>query len=164
MIMTRGRRIQVHDVLIVTRSIVLYVVCFRSLFVFLSFSFGHCVVCHSSVYGFRLPLWYLQTLLTGNTTGVTNGTETRYLFGESVYIRYFDGFVLLQFSMQCLYFPFSFGHCIVCSLITPLVSVRIALVFYVVFIFSFFFWPLHCLFSDYSFVICSYCFSFLCSV
>ena len=34
LIMTRGRRIQVHDVLIVTRSIVLYVVCFRSLFVF----------------------------------------------------------------------------------------------------------------------------------
>ena len=29
----------------------------------LSFSFGHCVVCSSSIYGFWLPLWYLQTLL-----------------------------------------------------------------------------------------------------
>ena len=25
-----------------------------------SFSFGHCVVCPSSIYGFCLPLWYLQ--------------------------------------------------------------------------------------------------------
>jgi len=29
---------------------------------FRTFSFGHCVVC-SSIYGFWLPLWYLQTLL-----------------------------------------------------------------------------------------------------
>jgi len=28
-----------------------------------AFSFGHCVVCSSSIYGFWLPLWYLQTLL-----------------------------------------------------------------------------------------------------
>jgi len=24
-----------------------------------TFSFGHCVVCSSSIYGFWLPLWYL---------------------------------------------------------------------------------------------------------
>ena len=35
----------------------------RSLFVLLYFSFGQCVVCSSSIYGFWLPLWYLQTLL-----------------------------------------------------------------------------------------------------
>ena len=35
----------------------------RSLFVLLYFSFGHCVVCFSSIYGFCLPFWYLQTLL-----------------------------------------------------------------------------------------------------
>jgi hypothetical protein len=28
-----------------------------------TFLFGHCVVCFSSIYGFGLPLWYLQTLL-----------------------------------------------------------------------------------------------------
>jgi hypothetical protein len=28
-----------------------------------TFSFVHCVVCSSSIYGFWLPLWYLQTLL-----------------------------------------------------------------------------------------------------
>jgi hypothetical protein len=30
---------------------------------FCTFSFGHCVVCSSSIYGFWLFLWYLQTLL-----------------------------------------------------------------------------------------------------
>ena len=45
----------------VTRSFVLYV-CFVDRC--LSFcSFSHCVVCPSSIYGFWLPLWYLQTLL-----------------------------------------------------------------------------------------------------
>jgi hypothetical protein len=32
----------------------------RSLFVLLSY--GHCVVCSSTIYGFWLPLWYLQIL------------------------------------------------------------------------------------------------------
>ena len=31
---------------------------------FCHFSFGHCVICPSSIYGFWLPLWYLKTLLT----------------------------------------------------------------------------------------------------
>ena len=30
---------------------------------FCTFYFGHCVVCPSSIYGFLLPLLYLQTLL-----------------------------------------------------------------------------------------------------
>ena len=34
------------------------------LFFFLCrFSFGHCVVCPSSIYGFLLPFWYFQTFL-----------------------------------------------------------------------------------------------------
>ena len=47
----------------VTRSLVLCV-CFvdRCLSIF-TFSFGHCVVCSSSICGFWLPLWYLQTRL-----------------------------------------------------------------------------------------------------
>ena len=32
---------------------------------FCPFSFGHCVVCSYSIYGFWLPLCYLQTLLSG---------------------------------------------------------------------------------------------------
>jgi hypothetical protein len=47
----------------VTWSSVLIVIFWRSLFVFLSFSFGHCVVCSSSICRFWLSLWYLQTLL-----------------------------------------------------------------------------------------------------
>jgi hypothetical protein len=36
----------------------------RSLFVLLYFFFWPLVVCSSSIYGFWLPLWYLQTLLS----------------------------------------------------------------------------------------------------
>jgi hypothetical protein len=47
----------------VTRSLFLYV-CFADLCLsFCTFSFGHYFVCSSSIYGFWLPLWYLQTLL-----------------------------------------------------------------------------------------------------
>ena len=47
----------------VTRSLVL---CVDSCLCFCISSFGHCVVCFSSIYGFWLPLWYLQTLLAVN--------------------------------------------------------------------------------------------------
>jgi hypothetical protein len=30
---------------------------------FCTFSFGHCVVCSSSIYGFWLPLWYLLAIV-----------------------------------------------------------------------------------------------------
>jgi hypothetical protein len=47
----------------VTRSLVLYV-CFVDHYLsFCTFSFDHCVVCSSSICGFWLPLWYLQSLL-----------------------------------------------------------------------------------------------------
>ena len=47
----------------VTRSLVLYVCFVDRCLSFCTFSFGHCVVCSSSIYGFWLSLWYLQTLL-----------------------------------------------------------------------------------------------------
>jgi hypothetical protein len=47
----------------VIRSLVLYVCFVDRCLSFCSFSFGHCVVCSSSIYWFWLPLWYLQTLL-----------------------------------------------------------------------------------------------------
>ena len=46
----------------VTRSLVLCVMCVDRCLFFVLFSFGHCVLC-SLIYGFLLPLWYLQTLL-----------------------------------------------------------------------------------------------------
>jgi hypothetical protein len=36
------------------------------------FSVDHCIVCPSLIYGFLLPLWYLQTFLKGNLTEVEN--------------------------------------------------------------------------------------------
>ena len=50
----------------VTRSLTLYVCFVDCCLSCCTFSFGHCVVC-SSIYGFWLPLWYLQTLLPSNT-------------------------------------------------------------------------------------------------
>ena len=47
----------------VTQSLVLYVCFVDRCLSFCAFSFDHCVVC-SSIYGFWLPLWYLQALLT----------------------------------------------------------------------------------------------------
>jgi hypothetical protein len=47
----------------VTRSLVLYVCFVDRCLSLCTFSFGHCVDCSSSIYGFWLPLWYLQTLL-----------------------------------------------------------------------------------------------------
>jgi hypothetical protein len=41
----------------VTRSLVLYVYFVYRCLSFCTFSFGHCVICFSSLYGFWLPLW-----------------------------------------------------------------------------------------------------------
>ena len=38
----------------------MYIFCVDRCLSFCTFSFGHCVVCSSSIYGFRLPLWYLR--------------------------------------------------------------------------------------------------------
>ena len=48
----------------VTLSLVLYVCFVDRCLSFCTFSFDHCFVCSSSICGFWLPLWYLQTLLT----------------------------------------------------------------------------------------------------
>jgi len=47
----------------ITRSLVLCTFVYVLEIIVCTFSFGHCVVCSSSIYGFWLPLWYLQTLL-----------------------------------------------------------------------------------------------------
>ena len=46
-----------------TRSLVLCVCFVDRCLSFCPFTFGHCVVCPSLIYGFWLPLWYLQALL-----------------------------------------------------------------------------------------------------
>ena len=47
----------------VIQSLVLYECFIDCCLSFSTLSFGHCVFCSSSIYGFWLPLWYLQTLL-----------------------------------------------------------------------------------------------------
>ena len=65
----------------VTRSLVLCVCFVDRCLSFCPFSFGHCVVC-SSIYGFLLPLWYLQTLLQWNKK-IKNIKLLTYLCRES---------------------------------------------------------------------------------
>ena len=65
---------------------------------FCTFSFGHCVVC-SSIYGFWLPIWYLQTLLTFVFSGV----------------RVVQSLVFCVLCCPSLFvFLSTFGYCIVC--------------------------------------------------
>ena len=48
----------------VTRSLVSCICFVDRCLSFYTFSFGHCIVCSSSIYGFWLPSWYLQVLHT----------------------------------------------------------------------------------------------------
>jgi hypothetical protein len=51
-----------------------------------TFSFGHCVICSSSIYRFWLPLWYLHTLLnSSNMTCLIGSTRKRYTRAEQQY-------------------------------------------------------------------------------
>ena len=52
----------VLSVLLFTASDYLFGI-YKPLFVLLPFSFCHCIVCPSSIYGFWFPLWYLQASL-----------------------------------------------------------------------------------------------------
>ena len=52
----------------VTRYLVLCVCLVDRCLSFCTFTFGHFVVCSSSIYEFWLPLWYLQTLHTHKST------------------------------------------------------------------------------------------------
>jgi hypothetical protein len=86
----------------VTRSLVLYVCFVDHCLPFCTFFFGRCVVC-SSIYGFWLPLWYLQTLLI----------LSEHLSSTPV----FAGFVVLDRSFSVDHcFCFSFGHCVFCPI------------------------------------------------
>jgi hypothetical protein len=57
---------------LVTRSLVLCVCFVDRCLSFCTFSFGSCVVSFPSIYGFWLPLWYLQTLRIYNLSTYQN--------------------------------------------------------------------------------------------
>ena len=85
----------------VTRSLVLYVCFVDCCLSFCTFSFGHCVVC-SSIYGYWLPLWYLQAHLS------------RYIVVKLHAVIPKVHFFRFVFGISCLYFSniFVFYHTI----------------------------------------------------
>ena len=71
-------------------------------------SFGHCIVCSSSIYWFGLPLWYI---LANVLSVLGRFTDSDYPFGIfwPLYCPFFvDVLILIAFLI-------SFGNCIVCS-------------------------------------------------
>ena len=97
----------VLSVLLFTASDYLFGI-YKSLFVLLPFSFYHCIFCPSSMYGFWLPLWYLQDYLCPIVpfpfvivlSVLLLFTASDYLFGI--------------FKLLFVLLPFSICHCIVC--------------------------------------------------
>jgi len=92
-----------------------------SLFVLLSFTFGHYVVC-PSIYGLWLPLWYLQSLLLLYTTVATSVAGSIYSSGAPEFpIGVYWGsrcssvsfFMVFYGSLLCVC-SFSFDHCVGC--------------------------------------------------
>ena len=71
-------------------------------------SFGHCVLCSSSIYRFLLPLWYLLVIVL---SVLLLFTDSYYPFGI-----FWSLCCLFFFYLQILITPLvSFGHCVVCS-------------------------------------------------
>jgi hypothetical protein len=68
----------------VNRSLVLYICFVDRCLSFSIFSFGHCAICSSSIYGLWLLLWYLQTLLRHDPGQVHNRrkVQTTQIFGK----------------------------------------------------------------------------------
>jgi hypothetical protein len=71
-------------------------------------SFGHCVICFSSIYRLWLPLWYLVAIVS---LVLLRYTDSDYPFGILWPLCR-----LLFFDLQILITPLvSCGHCVVCS-------------------------------------------------
>ena len=69
----------------VAESLVLFVVLCRSLFC-LYFYVGYCIVCQS-IYGFWLPLWYLQTFLHIGNSKITRRFIYVLFFSPNLYLK-----------------------------------------------------------------------------
>ena len=75
----------------VTRSLILYVCFVDRCLSFCIFSSGHCVVYSYSIYGFWLPLWYLQTLICQyrNICDMTIGEISHFTPNLQISFRYY---------------------------------------------------------------------------
>jgi fatty-acid desaturase len=70
-------------------------------------SFGHCVVCSSSIYGFWLPLWYLLAIVLSVLLRYTNSDYPFVIFWSLCCLFFFDIRILITHLL-------SFVHCVVC--------------------------------------------------
>jgi hypothetical protein len=71
-------------------------------------SFGHCVVCSSTIYGFWLPLWYLLVIVLSVLLRLTGSDYPFGIFWSLCCLFFYD----LRIMITPLV---SFGHCVVCS-------------------------------------------------
>ena len=111
-------------------------------------SFGHCVVCSSSIYGFWLLLWYLLAIVLS--------VLLRYTDSDYSFDIFWPLCCLFLFDIRILITPLiSFGHCVVCSssiygfwlLLWYLLAIVLSVLRYTDSDYSFdIFWPLCCLF------------------
>ena len=71
-------------------------------------SFGHCIVCSSSIYLFWLPLWYLLAIVLS--------VLRRFTDSDCPFVIFWPLYCLFFIDLLILIAPLvSFGHCIVCS-------------------------------------------------
>jgi hypothetical protein len=72
-----------------------------------SVSFGHCIVCPSSIHAFWLPLWYL--------VAIVSSVLLRFMPSDYPFGIIWPLYRLSYFDLCLLITPLvSFGHCIVC--------------------------------------------------
>ena len=111
-------------------------------------SFGHCIVCPSTLYGFSLPFWYLLAIVM---SVLLRFTASHYTFGI-----FWSMYCLSFYALRLLITPLvSFGHCIVCP--STLYGFSLLLWYLLAIVLSVFlrftashypfgiFWPLYCL-------------------
>ena len=70
-------------------------------------SFGHCIVCPSSIYSFWLPLWYLLVIVLSVLPRFTASDCLFGIFWPLYCLSFFDLHLLIASLVSC-------GHCIVC--------------------------------------------------
>ena len=92
-------------------------------------SFGHCIVCSSSIYWFSLPLWYLLAIVLSVLRRFTYSARPFGIFWPLYCLFFVDFLIMITpfgifWPLYCLFFvdflimitPLaSFGHYIVCS-------------------------------------------------
>ena len=89
------------------------------------FSFGHCVFCPSSIYGFWFPRWYLQSLLL------------LFVGGSMSYLHYFClfGYSGVQHILCCDFDLFYYVICTLCCLFLWIIQFWLLLRYSLTFIF-----------------------------